>query len=923
MKKFLLSIILAMVVFRSPVLLRSSVHGQSATPVDDLTLQITPAAPQTLSSNDSFITFLPMVSQPPEEDWPMVAANPERTSWAVQQVSGNLHVVWYRPVEAYIPQNAQIIASNDLLYVSTSKGLYALNAANGAVAWRFDTEMPLGNSPTVSKRVVYVGGYDRKLHALDAVTGTHLWEFTGAQAGYDTNPLVIENKVIVGNRDGNLYAIGAHRTPDQGQLIWKFQAGGPIHISAAYKNGVVYFAANDNHAYAVSSDTGTLLWKSPKLPGDGYHSYWPVIYQDKVIFSASSPYRMGINPGTQSVIDDDGIRESSVNEMQVKDLLLNDPRGTQIGPLLPAQDWSHGYPVIDASRVSEYLEENPHRDPDKHKPWRRTFIVLNAADGSEYLFDTDRDGYMEHAPVVHWGTNSGSRYPPVVGPDGILYMNNLYQMIYDAQGKVMGWKIGTQYLSVLDGQGAIQEPQALSMGGNLIYRNICVDRLGDYFDINRNGVRRGVLWSYNLSELAPGYDETWTVLPGWPRAKGWYKGNTSSINGIYHNGGDQNPLIPYEGHIYTHRSNAIIAFGTGPALGKLPLIRIQSPSSSGQSLSPDELRARLESEVLKIIQAGHLRPGYYNVSQFSLYKDLADYFENPGDTLYTLAIAYPYLSPELQEQTRIILRQEFQTYFDPVMYSSIGWAEGAPRESMPLPMEVQEELPNLPKSERAQNSSWSYPQHNFYALWKYTQIFPDQAGRAYDLAKSKLVVPTPAIATTAYFREKPYELNAYIAGYVGFLQLQILAGRTSVDAQLRTSVTNELNRLYQLRASIFDKDTLWMEDYYNKRTMIVARNFVFLVPELGDYLNRQALAEAQEAVSEYQYIAPYWFVSRYESILNEGAMSPLYNSPAMFQAKAYILKLSQAELSKYIDVPAFETGDLHYIQNLVAALQAR
>jgi hypothetical protein len=42
----------------------------------------------------------------------------------------------------------------------------------------------------------------------------------------------------------------------------------------------------------------------------------------------------------------------------------------------------------------------------------------------------------------------------------------------------------------------------------------------------------------------------------------------------------------------------------------------------------------------------------------------------------------------------------------------------------------------------------------------------------------------------------------------------------------------------------------------------------------------------------------------------------------MFQAKAYILKETREELTKYLDVPAFERGDLCYIQNLIAAVEA-
>ena len=42
----------------------------------------------------------------------------------------------------------------------------------------------------------------------------------------------------------------------------------------------------------------------------------------------------------------------------------------------------------------------------------------------------------------------------------------------------------------------------------------------------------------------------------------------------------------------------------------------------------------------------------------------------------------------------------------------------------------------------------------------------------------------------------------------------------------------------------------------------------------------------------------------------------------MFSAKAMILREPREELIKYLDVPAFARGDLFYIQNLVAAIEA-
>jgi hypothetical protein len=769
--------------------------------------------------------------------------------------------------------------------------------------------------------VVYVAGYDRKLHALNAYTGYHYWAFDGATAGYDTNPLVVDGRVFVGNRDGHMYAIGAHGSAYQGQLLWKYKTGGPIHLSAAYQNGVVYFAANDNHAYALRATNGSLVWKSAKLPGDGYHSYWPVIYKDKVIFTASLSYRHGLEPGTKSVEDTNNALFTTYPGMEYQDIFRNEaPVGQLIGPYVADQEWANGYRIIDASRITEYTENNPNPDPFAHKPWRRLYIMLNQSNGQEYTFDSDGDGYPEYVPFVSWGTKSGNRYPPIVGPEDTLYASNLYQYIPDAQGRVMGWKMGTPYLSVLWGQGAVVEPQAISIGGSLVYRNLCCDRVGDFFGLSTED-RSTPLWGYNLSDLAPGYDEMWTILPGWPRLQGWYKGNTNSINGIYHNHGDQNPIIPYAGKLFVHRSNAIIAFGTGPSIGKLPLLQIADTDDDAKLLTRNELAGLLEESVEKIVDAGHLRPGYYNAGQFTLYKELADYFDNPGDTLYTLAKAHPYLSPELQQRTETYLQQEFEAYFNSEMYSTIGWA-GAARESMPLPPEIEANLSQLTPLARSQRFLWEYPQHNFYAMWKYAQIFPGQANLAYSLAKEKIHVPVPPLPVPDYFDQKPYELNAYIAGYIGFLELQELAGQSGTDSQLRSSVTNELNRLLQLRANTFTKDTYWVDSNYHKRALNIARNFMMLVPELGDYLHDNELSRMSEAINEYDYVAPYWFVSRYESMMNEGVMSPLYNYSAMFQAKAYVLQEPYEELVKYLDVPAFERGDLLYIQNIIAALEA-
>src|SRR6188474_1899191 len=81
-----------------------------------------------------------------EASWPMAGANPERTSWTPEEVRGELQPLWFKPFEPYISQKVQIIAANNILYIATTRGLYALNAETGVQRWVYPTALPLGHS---------------------------------------------------------------------------------------------------------------------------------------------------------------------------------------------------------------------------------------------------------------------------------------------------------------------------------------------------------------------------------------------------------------------------------------------------------------------------------------------------------------------------------------------------------------------------------------------------------------------------------------------------------------------------------------------------------------------------------------------------------------------------------------------------------
>lgn len=135
------------------------------------------------------------------------------------------------------------------------------------------------SSPTVANGVVYFGGTNGKLYALDANTGALKWP--QPYAGEASKPLVsiygspaVDNTVVYfGALDGNVYALDAAA----GTLKWKFDANAEstdkrgIVPSPLVANGVVYFGANDHIFYAVDAGAGTLKWKfatGDKIWGD-------------------------------------------------------------------------------------------------------------------------------------------------------------------------------------------------------------------------------------------------------------------------------------------------------------------------------------------------------------------------------------------------------------------------------------------------------------------------------------------------------------------------------------------------------------------------------------------------------------------------------------------------------------------------------
>ena len=151
-----------------------------------------------------------------------------------------LGVEWFTDLDSNRGHEATPIVSDGVMFTTGSWSVvYAHNALTGELLWKFDPQVPKEKSYFVCCDVVnrgvaiwegkiFVGTLDGRLIALDAKTGSLVWEsmtvndskpysITGA-------PRIIKDKVIIGNGGADYGVRGYVSAYDtnSGEMVWRF-----------------------------------------------------------------------------------------------------------------------------------------------------------------------------------------------------------------------------------------------------------------------------------------------------------------------------------------------------------------------------------------------------------------------------------------------------------------------------------------------------------------------------------------------------------------------------------------------------------------------------------------------------------------------------------------------------------------------------
>ena len=111
------------------------------------------------------------------------------------------------------------------------------------------------SSPTVANGIVYVGSDDHNVYALDANTGTKMWNYTTGSI-VDSSPAVSNGIVYVGELGSTT---STPSMPLPGRRCGATRPELRVFLPAV-ANGIVYVGSDDHNVYALNANTGAKMW---------------------------------------------------------------------------------------------------------------------------------------------------------------------------------------------------------------------------------------------------------------------------------------------------------------------------------------------------------------------------------------------------------------------------------------------------------------------------------------------------------------------------------------------------------------------------------------------------------------------------------------------------------------------------------------
>jgi outer membrane protein assembly factor BamB len=231
--------------------------------------------------------------EPPHREWPMVGFGPTRTFHQYQTTapSERLRLAWRYDGVRGVP-----IIADGVIYLTGRRPdnptddseLHAIDAETRERKWWTEIPGRVFSEPAVADGTVYVNSEDEGVYALDAATGAIRWHYAVSGDAYGIAPPIITDDSIYAPYDGRLLAL----SPD-GERRWRRYGEFETRYPVAVSHGLVFVAYGGERehcehgpgVWALDAETGERAWAYPKrdeVNDCGFVTMPPVVGDDTV-----------------------------------------------------------------------------------------------------------------------------------------------------------------------------------------------------------------------------------------------------------------------------------------------------------------------------------------------------------------------------------------------------------------------------------------------------------------------------------------------------------------------------------------------------------------------------------------------------------------------------------------------------------------
>src|SRR4030066_1781322 len=162
-------------------------------------------------------------------------ASMDHTVYSFDASTGEL--LWQSPELGGSMVGTPAVNPDGILYVGTfGDEMVALDATDGSIQWRFNTEDWVWAGPVLSDNVLYFGDLSGYLYALNSSDGTSLWRIQPQNSIVD-KPVLLEDKIYLTTEGDTLFVIST-----DGDVLDSRVVGGLIYSSPVITGETVLVA---------------------------------------------------------------------------------------------------------------------------------------------------------------------------------------------------------------------------------------------------------------------------------------------------------------------------------------------------------------------------------------------------------------------------------------------------------------------------------------------------------------------------------------------------------------------------------------------------------------------------------------------------------------------------------------------------------